>query len=901
MSEVLLTSDVVRPLGWALVHFLWQGVAIAAVAGIIFLLLRQRSANARYVGACVALLVIAGAPILTFVMLRLASSASIPSHHSLSAQAAPSLPEEQSPRQSLPKDTKRIAPTSRPLVADLDQAPPSLPATGNRILDPALPWIVLAWLVGSVVLAMRLAGGWAVAQWMRRAGTHPVAARWQRVLARLVARIRVSRPVQLLESAVAEVPTVIGWLRPVVLLPAGALAGLTPKQLEAILAHELAHIRRHDYLVNILQSAIEVVLFYHPAVWWISHRIRIEREHCCDDIAVAVSGDPLSYARALADLEQLRIPAPKPALAATGGNLLARIHRLVSPLHRAETRCSWISGVLALTVPVLLVFALVPRHVASQPAGFSTIAAPGVELTLEDELAEDARVQQIADIVSVAKTKIDELLPNNDLDQIYVEVRDASDEWWENVITDRIGAIYIGLGPKGIGELFRPDAAPVGILCRAVAELHNPERLPGLDRFLAHRYLAGAVADELGQTPIIGANLSVGSDDPTGRLAWISDPRIAAVHPDFAAAAALLDIERELGWERLLKLLDAVPIAAPNPWHAFRDVVKAQEPALEEAFGLYAEAATFEVDEDGTCLVTSFEADENVDTATTCRLATTDWLPVVNTHGCEVIFTDEWATDGDVSLRLNAPANRTTIMFRLPDPDWRYQDWSLFERFEMDIRYEGQGKGNVYAYLADDPAGGHATYHLSSGFMNSGDVRHVSVELTDETLAEGHALAGDRYYDGAFRFREVAFLQVTVAEGKHPFSLFVDNVRLTPKATTETKPRDGAGGKEAREPVAPGVADRRPPLKDRAEANELTHQAFQDHAAGRLDEAERLCREAIKLHPDFTEAHRILAWTLTDLGRISEAIDELQRVIDLTNDPEDKQEVEAAIEKLKQQ
>ena len=98
-------------------------------------------------------------------------------------------------------------------------------------------------------------------------------------------------------------PTVIGWLKPVVLLPASALAGLTPRQLEAILAHELAHIRRHDYLVNLLQTLVETLLFYHPAVWWLSRRIRVERENCCDDLAVSLCGDPVAYAAALADLE----------------------------------------------------------------------------------------------------------------------------------------------------------------------------------------------------------------------------------------------------------------------------------------------------------------------------------------------------------------------------------------------------------------------------------------------------------------------------------------------------------------------------------------------------------------------------------------------------------------------
>ena len=127
-------------------------------------------------------------------------------------------------------------------------------------------------------------------------------------------------------------------MKPVVLLPASALAGLTPQQLEAILAHELAHIRRHDYLVNLLQTLVETLLFYHPAVWWLSRRIRIERENCCDDLAVSLCGDPCTYARALADLEALRGPARSLAMAANGGSLLQRVRRLLGAPTSRRTR-----------------------------------------------------------------------------------------------------------------------------------------------------------------------------------------------------------------------------------------------------------------------------------------------------------------------------------------------------------------------------------------------------------------------------------------------------------------------------------------------------------------------------------------------------------------------------------
>jgi len=161
----------------------------------------------------------------------------------------------------------------------------------------------------------------------------------------------VSRSVRLLATDRVDSPSVIGWLRPVILAPVGVLCGLAPEQVEALLAHELAHVRRHDYLVNVLQGIAESLLFYHPAVWWISNQIRAEREHCCDDLAVAASGDVLVYARALAELESMRPAHFKAALSANGGSLLRRIQRLADPVaaHRpAGWGVAWSLGALLL-------------------------------------------------------------------------------------------------------------------------------------------------------------------------------------------------------------------------------------------------------------------------------------------------------------------------------------------------------------------------------------------------------------------------------------------------------------------------------------------------------------------------------------------------------------------------
>jgi uncharacterized protein involved in exopolysaccharide biosynthesis len=159
----------------------------------------------------------------------------------------------------------------------------------------------------------------------------PLDAAWLELLEDLKIRFKVSRSVRLVSSALAEVPMVIGWLRPVILLPASSLTGLTPAHLQAILAHELAHVRRCDYLVNWLQNLVETVMFYHPAVWWISGCIREEREQCCDEMVVRICQDRLMYARALLRLEELRGMPARLVFAASGGSLLGRIRRLLAP------------------------------------------------------------------------------------------------------------------------------------------------------------------------------------------------------------------------------------------------------------------------------------------------------------------------------------------------------------------------------------------------------------------------------------------------------------------------------------------------------------------------------------------------------------------------------------------
>jgi GWxTD domain-containing protein len=325
-------APIAKALGWTLIHFVWEGVLIgAALAAVLALSSGRRgtaSARWRYGLACLAMIAMAAAFGVTLARLW-------PSP----ADAAPAV------RRAVP-----------PLA--LSQAPPiPEPETpAQRGPESRVPWVVPFWLLGVFTFYVRTLGGWVAAQRLRRVGVCPAPDAWQQRFDGLGKRLRLARPVVLLESCLGEVPVVIGLLRPVVLVPVGMLAGLPVEHVEQILTHELAHIRRHDYLVNLLQSFLEGLLFYHPAVWWVSSMIRVERENCCDDVVVSMNGDARGYAAALAALEASRWPVREPALAATGGNLIARIRRLLQQPEGPRTSLApaFMAGILLVSVVAAL-------------------------------------------------------------------------------------------------------------------------------------------------------------------------------------------------------------------------------------------------------------------------------------------------------------------------------------------------------------------------------------------------------------------------------------------------------------------------------------------------------------------------------------------------------------------
>jgi len=198
-------------------------------------------------------------------------------------------------------------------------------------LGAIAPWLGPFWLTGVWLFCLLRLVSWISVQKLRSRGVCGVSEVWKNKLAQLSARVRLLGRCRCFESCLVDVPFALGHLRPAILIPNGLFSGLPVEQIETVLVHELAHIRRHGYLFNAMQRLIESFFFYHPATWWISSVMRNEREHCCDDVVVSITGNPHEYALVLAALERNRLSSREPALAATGGNLMKRIHRLLHP------------------------------------------------------------------------------------------------------------------------------------------------------------------------------------------------------------------------------------------------------------------------------------------------------------------------------------------------------------------------------------------------------------------------------------------------------------------------------------------------------------------------------------------------------------------------------------------
>ena len=300
-----ISPEVLRALGWTLLHFVWQGAGLAALLALAMAVCR--GAQLRYALAVAMLVLMIAAPAWTFVWMNRQPVSAV---------------------QSGVGGGLAWAGTSTQNATALSGSAVPETAVSHPSQSMAMLWLVEAWFLGVVLLSLRTAGGLLLIARMRRKEIKPVTRELYEKCLSLQRKMGLDRLVRYCECHRLDAPAVLGWFRPVVLLPIRALTGLTEEQIQVVVAHELAHIRRFDAFVNFFQIAVETVLFYHPAVWWVSHRIRVEREVCCDDEALAVCGDAVNYARALTLMEEWRT-APSLMMAANRGPLAERILRLL--------------------------------------------------------------------------------------------------------------------------------------------------------------------------------------------------------------------------------------------------------------------------------------------------------------------------------------------------------------------------------------------------------------------------------------------------------------------------------------------------------------------------------------------------------------------------------------------
>jgi beta-lactamase regulating signal transducer with metallopeptidase domain/regulation of enolase protein 1 (concanavalin A-like superfamily) len=349
----------IERLGWVLMHSLWQFMAIALVVRLFErTFVGRRGTSLRYAAGMCGLAAITVAPVATWFLIP-----AVPAPDAGAVSAVP-FDDNLAERRVVPSAALRLGQEADAVESavrprawySLSDTWSEARATLALRLRPWLPMLVVGWSVGLSLCSLRPLVGWLT---LRRLRTIGVSAPGQELTAsaqRIAVRLGMTQALTVWQSTVTKTPLVVGYLRPALLLPVAMLAELPPAELEAILAHELAHVRRHDFLVNLWQTLLETVFYYHPAVWSLSHRLRAEREHCCDDVALSIVGDPVRYGRALLHVEELRGAASLLAFGAGGGSLRERIVRLFDQSSRPVSPAGLFAGALLPSVTLVILF-----------------------------------------------------------------------------------------------------------------------------------------------------------------------------------------------------------------------------------------------------------------------------------------------------------------------------------------------------------------------------------------------------------------------------------------------------------------------------------------------------------------------------------------------------------------
>jgi beta-lactamase regulating signal transducer with metallopeptidase domain len=403
--KTLFAEALIRAMGWTLVHSVWQGAVLAVL--LLLLLQKLRAARQRYYAAFAALSLLFCVSLCTFAYLYAPEAARTVS------------------------DTPEVI-----LQESTHEAIWTWAATDPGYLTPVSDWlennypvIVVVWLLGFGFFLFQLLGAYFFLQQLRTQGAHLAETHWQQTLQRLSSHMQLARPVKLVESALVHAPMTLGYFKPIILLPIGMINRLSVAEVEAILAHELAHILRQDWLFNLLQAFMEAVFYYHPAVWWISGIIRKEREHCCDDTAIRLTGNRLIYAKALVQVQEMAKKSTQPALAlGMQGNairlrrktpLLDRIRRV---LNQSQPKSQIMEKMIA-TGALLILLTLYSIHTNTPQA--LAHALQSMEITPTNWFTAEQRELIVADTVPPPSKGIQRIVREDENQKVEMDLKDG--------------------------------------------------------------------------------------------------------------------------------------------------------------------------------------------------------------------------------------------------------------------------------------------------------------------------------------------------------------------------------------------------------------------------------------------------------------------------------------------
>jgi beta-lactamase regulating signal transducer with metallopeptidase domain len=323
-----------------LMHSLWQGILIGLFTAIVLSLMRSSTARSRYVVSCCAMLAVIVAAAVT-------AAAVWPDNHVATGNVSPAIDELIGRARS-----SDVGATSSPHAFSMD-----VPTLSRWRQQPSISRnVFVIWLVGVILFSGYHLAGWLRARRLVKQGTSPVPPEWRVRFDKLQKELDLRKLATLLLSSLVRAPCVVGWIKPVILVPASMFTSLSPSEIEMILVHELAHVRRYDVLINLMQSTMETLFFFNPAIWWISRQIRMEREDCCDDTVILRAGSRIRYARALTNLEEATMFRTNIGAAIGGAPLRNRIQRIVGvPRARSYSAMLSLAGMLLPAFFILIV------------------------------------------------------------------------------------------------------------------------------------------------------------------------------------------------------------------------------------------------------------------------------------------------------------------------------------------------------------------------------------------------------------------------------------------------------------------------------------------------------------------------------------------------------------------